>query len=409
MSIKRVLILAWRNIWRNKRRSLITMSSVLFAVLLAIFFYSLEKGTYDRMIDNMVRFSTGYIQIQDVLYDDEPSMDHSMLVDDHITGLLDEYDDMIDVYVPRIQHFALAASGPVTRGSMVMGIDPGKEARLNDLSDRITAGDFIKPRDNDIVVAEGLANILRADVGDSLVLLGQGFQGITAAGIYRIKGIIHLNIPEMNSTTIYMSLDAAQWFYGADDRVTCLIVMPKNAGHTHRLAGRLREGIDSEWYRVLTWDEMLADLLVLMQFDIAGTMVLLLILYIVIAFGLFGTMLTMLLERRKEFAMLMSLGMKRYQLAAICFTESIFLSLTGALAGIITALPVILYLHYFPIELGGNLAIAMEDYGFEAILPIAADPSIFLSQALIVLMIAMVIGLYPVYSVHRLDIMSAKQ
>ncbi len=409
MSIKLAVILAWRNIWRNKRRSLITMSSVLFAVLLAIFFYSLEKGTYDRMIDNMVRFSTGYIQIQDVLFDDEPSMDHSMLVDDHITGLLEDFDDMIDHHVPRIQHFALAASGPVTRGSMVMGIDPGKEALLNDLSDRITAGAFIEPHDNDIVVAEGLAGILRVHVGDSLVLLGQGFQGITAVGIYRIKGIIHLNIPEMNSNTIYMSLEAAQWFYGADDRVTCLIVMPKNPGHTDRLSDRLRERIDGEWYRVLTWDELLADLLVLMQFDIAGTMVLLLILYIVIAFGLFGTMLTMLLERRKEFAMLMSLGMKRHRLAAICFTESIFLSLTGALAGIIAALPVILYLYNYPIELGGNLAIAMEDYGFEPILPISADPAIFLSQALIVLIIAVVIGLYPVYSVYRLNIMSAKK
>ncbi len=361
------------------------------------------------MIDNMVRFSTGYIQIQDVLFEEEPSMDHSMLFDDHIYGILERFDEQIDFYVPRIQHFALAATDHMTRGAMVMGIDPRREARLSDLSGRMVAGSFIEPEDHDIVLAEGLADVLGVQTGDSLVLLSQGYQGTTAAGVFCIKGVIRLNIPEMNSNTMYMSLPAAQWFFAAEDRLTALIVMPENPAHTNRLAKDLRSEIDTEWYRVLTWEEMLRDLLAMMQFDIAGTMVMLGILYIVIAFGLYGTMMTMLLERKKEFAMLMSLGMKRRILALVCFIETIIISFAGALAGIATAIPIVLYFFYNPIHLRGNLAQTMIDYGFEPILPMSADPSVFISQAQIVLVISFLIGLYPVYSVFRLDVIKEKQ
>ncbi len=406
--MKLVLTLAWRNLWRNKRRSLITMSSVLFAVFLAILFYSLEQGSYERMIDNMVRFSTGYIQVQDVLFEDEPSMDNSLLFDSDIAGIMAGFSDRIDYMVPRIQNFALAASGNITRGTMVMGIDPASEAKLNDLGDRLVHGKLLEYDDEDIMLAEGLADILRVGEGDSLVLLGQGFQGATAAGIYRIKGIVSLNIPEMNNSTIYMSLPAAQWFYAAEDRLTALVIMPADPGRTQQLAADIAAELDPDWHRVLTWEEMLKDLLTLMKFDMAGTMVMLGILYVVIAFGLFGTMLTMLLERRKEFAMLFALGMKRRLLAAVCFLESVFISLAGVLAGMALALPVVTYFFYNPVQLSGGLADTMMDYGFEPIIPVSLDPLVFISQARLVLILALLIGLYPAYSIFRLNIIKAK-
>jgi putative ABC transport system permease protein len=407
--MKIILTLAWRNLWRNKRRSLITISSVLFAVLLAIVFYSMEQGSYGRMIDSMVKYSTGYIQIQDVFYEDEPSIDNSLLYDDELAGLLRGFDDRIAYQVPRLQNFALVATEGQTRGSMVVGIDPEKEQKLNDLSDNLTEGELIKNEDSDILVAEGLAGILNVHTGDTLVLIGQGFQGATAAGKYRIKGIIDLKLPELNNNMIYMSLQAAQWFYMAEDRLTALIVMPENPKETDLLIEELNAAIDQEWYRVLGWEQMLEDLLALMSFDMAGTMVMLFILYIVIAFGLFGTILTMIIERQREFGMLLSLGMKRGQLALMCFFETLFISFAGALAGIALAIPVVLWFYYNPIPLTGEMAEAMLDYGFEPIMPFAFDPYIFVSQARIVLIISVFIGLYPVYKMFRLNIMHAKQ
>ncbi len=407
--MKLLLILAWRNLWRNKRRSLITISSVLFAVLLAIVFYSMEQGSYERMIDNMVKYSTGYIQVQDVMYRDEPSIDHSLLFDDEMRSMLEKLDDEIDFWVPRLQNFALAATEGQTRGALIMGIEPTFETKLNDLSDDLVAGDFLSGDDREIMVAEGMATALGVRVGDTLVLLGQGFQGMTAAGKYRIKGIVRLNIPEMNNNTIYMSLEAAQWFYGTGERLSALIIMPKNPKRTDLLADKLRENVDSEWYAVVTWEVMLEDILALMKFDMAGTMVMLMILYIVITFGLYGTILTMMLERQREFGMLLSLGMKRAQLAVVCFTESVLLSIAGVIAGMMAAIPVVLYFFYNPIRLSGDMAEAMLDYGFEPIMPFSLDPAVFWSQAQIVLIISLFIGIYPVYKVFRLNIMEVKQ
>lgn len=403
--MKIYIILAWRNIWRNKRRSLITISSVVFAVLLAIVFYSMEQGSYERMIDTMVRYSTGYIQIQDVLYEEEPSIDNSLLFDEHIEGLLKKFDNQIAFYVPRIQSFALAATGEITRGAMVMGIEPAQEAKINDLHEDMVQGSFLESDDQDIVVSAGMANTLDVGIGDTLVLLGQGFQGATAAGKFAVKGIVRLKIPEMNNNTIYMTLKTAQWLYMTDDRLTALIVMPVNPKNTNNLAGDLRNHIDKEWYRVVTWETMLADLLALMKFDMAGSMVMMMILYVVITFGLIGTILTMMIERQREFAMLMSLGMKRFRLAIVCFLESILITFSGVFAGMVVALPVVLYFYYNPIQLSGNMADAMADYGFEPVMPFAFGPEVFLSQAKIVLVIALIVGMYPVYKVYRIKMM----
>ncbi len=403
-----IFTLAWRNLWRNRKRTFITMSSVFFAVILAILFFSMEQGSYERMIDSLVKYSTGYIQVQDVLYHEEPSIDHAMLFDEDIEALLEKYDEEISFHVPRLQSFALAATENTTRGSMVTGIDVEKELMMNDLSDDITQGEFLSKNDDGLLIAEGLASILGAGVGDTLVLLGQGFQGTTAAGKFPVKGMVDLKIPEINNNTLYMTLENAQWFYGADNRLTALIIMPENPDKTQSLAQQMLEDIDREWYTILTWEELLKDLLALMKFDMAGTMVMMVILYIVIAFGLFGTILMMLIERQREFALLFSLGMKRKILAGVCFVETLFISLAGTLMGVIGAIPIVSYFHFNPIPLSGQMAEAISEYGFEPVLPFSSDPTVFYTQALYVLIISVLIGLYPVKKVFQLKILDAK-
>ncbi len=356
------------------------------------------------MIQNMVKFSTGYIQIQDVLYDDEPSIDNSMLYDESLLRVVDGFGNQISYTVPRIQGFALAATDSKTRGVNVMGIDPRSEDRFNNLSDNITEGYYLEENDNAVLLAGGLAEILGLGVGDTLVIIGQGFQGASAAGMYPVKGVVRLSIPEMNNNTVYMPLKAAQWFYASDDRISALIIMPENPRRTGRITSELNEQLDSEWYTALPWQHMLQDLLRMMQVDRAGGQLIIYILYIVIGFGLFGTILTMMLERLREFAMLMALGMKRFQLAIICLLESFFMSFTGVIAGILITFPFIYYFNRNPIPLGEELAGMMDDYGFEAVLPTSVEPSIFITQAVTVFIIALLIGSYPAYKAFKLDL-----
>lgn len=400
--MKTLIKLAWRNIWRNKRRSFISIGSVLFAVLFAIMADSFERGTYEIAIKNMVEFSTGYIQIQDVLYEEEPSIDNILLYDEDLKDVLRNFEADIAYTVPRLQSFVLAAGDTKTRGALVIGIDPEKELKLNDLDDRIIKGNFIKNDSEGVVIAEGLSKTLGLSVGDSLVLIGQGFQGVNAAGIFPIQGIVELTIPDMNNNAIYMPLPEAQYLFGGYDRLSSLILMPNNPRHTNRIAEQLNNELDEEWYRALTWEEMLEDMLRMMAIDRAGSRMVAYILYIVIAFGLFGTILTMTLERIKEFRMLISIGMKRLQLATICLFESIFLSLIGVIIGVFITFPIALYFNINPIPLTGDMVELMDDFGFEPIVPTSIAPDIFITEALTVFMIALVIGIYPIYKVYKL-------
>jgi len=400
--MKTLLKLAWRNIWRNKRRSFISIASVLFAVMFAVLADSFERGTYEISIKNMVEFSTGYIQIQDVLYEEEPSIDNLLHYDDALIEVLKKFENDIDYTVPRIQSFVLAAGESKTRGAYVMGIDPVKELKLNNLDERLTQGEFLSENEDAVVIGEGLARVMNVGIGDTMVLIGQGFQGVNAAGMFPIKGIVSLSIPEMNNNAIYMPLATAQMFFDAYDRMSSLIVMPNNPRHTKRIAENLNQELDSEWYRTLTWEEMLVDILRMMEVDRAGSRMIAYILYIVIGFGLFGTILTMMLERIKEFKMMISIGMKRIQLAIVCLLESIFLSFIGVIMGLLITFPIALYFNIFPIQLSGDIVDLMDDFGFEAILPTSVAPDIFISEALTVFIIALLIGIYPVIKVYKL-------
>lgn len=404
--MRTLIKLAWRNIWRNKRRSLISIASVLFAVLFAISGDSFQRGTYELMIKNMVQYSTGYLQIQDVLYEEEPSIDHSLHYHDTLRSKLQAMQDEIDYTVPRLSNFALSATEEQTRSAMVMGIDPERENRFNKLSDKVIRGDYLSQDDESVMLSEGMAAILDLSLGDTLILLSQGFHGATASGMYPVKGIVSLSVPEMNNSTVYMSLKTAQWFYGADERLSALIVMPKDTRRVQQLADQINQEIDQEWYVALTWQEMLADFLRMMKMDMAGNKMIIYILYVVIGFGLFGTILTMTLERLREFSMLIAIGMKRFQLMWVCFMESIMLSLIGVLAGVLLTFPFVWYFHVNPVMLTGEMADMMKDYGFEAVMPTSVEPSVFTSQALAIFLIAILISLYPVYKVYRLKVIN---
>jgi putative ABC transport system permease protein len=405
--MKLLITVAWRNLWRKKRRTFITVSSVLFAVVLAISLMSLIEGTREVMIETIVTNSTGHLQVQDALYHDEPSMDHALEYGRELKEILAGYTGLISYTVPRIQGFCLGAKDTGTRGVYVMGIEPEKENRMNDLSSKLTRGDMFTGKDKFAVIAEGVANLLDLSVGDSIILMGQGFQGMTAAGIYPVGGIVRFNLPEQNNTMVYLPLNEAQFFFSAEGRLNSLILMVENEQVIDRLAQSLREKLDDEWYAVKTWQELLPDAIAALEARDAQVKVFAWILYLVAGFGIFGTVITMMYERLREFGILLSIGLKRTQLSGICLLETIMMSFLGVLSGIAIGYPVMSWLNRNPIPLKDDLAEVMLDMGFEPVLPFSVAPDIFIYQGITIFFIALVVGLYPVRKVFGLDMISA--
>ncbi|SFN25115.1 ABC transporter permease [Salegentibacter flavus] len=397
-----LLKLAWLNIWRNKRRTIITATSVFFAVLLAITFRSLTDGIYDNMIHNVVSYSTGYLQIQQTGYWDEQSIDNTFEEDENLYQELLKNPNVENI-IPRLQSFALASYTDKTKGVLVLGIDPDKEKGVNNLHEKITEGKFIEaPNENAVVLGEGLASKLKLGINDTLVLLGQGYHASSAAAKYRVKGLVKLGAIDLNNSVVYIPLKQAQYMYGAEDRLSSVSIMPNKTTDLQGLKRSIQETIDPEKYEVMTWKEMLSELDQFIEADKTGHFIIIAVLYIIISFGLFGTLLMMLFERKHELGILIAIGMKKHLLAIILLLESVMISLIGCFAGIIGGILVVKWFTIYPIRLTGEIEQVYEDYGIESILYFSSEEKIFIVQTLIVLVLSILLAFYPGYKVMRL-------
>lgn len=397
--------IAWRNIWRNKRRTLLTMASIFLAAFLSLFTRSMQIGSYANMIDNAVKLSTGYIQVHDLGYWDNSSIDKTFINSDELLNLV-QNNKYVTSVLPRLESFALTSSGKNTKGALVIATDPAIEDSINRLSKKIIDGDYITRTDDEILVAEKLAEFLHVGVGDTLVLLGQGYHGITAAAQYRIKGIFHYPIPQMNSQLVYMNLNTGQDFYAAYSRVTSYSIMINDPEELDNIAADISNKIGDE-YEVMTWEELNEEMVQAIQSDNIGGIIMLGILYIVIAFGVFGTVMMMTMERRKEFAIMVAVGMQKTKLFAIVFIETLMIGAVAIIISIITSLPLLTYLHKNPIPLEGELKEAMLQFGMDPIWPFSVDASIFTNQTITIIFIAILAILYPLSKILKLDILKS--
>jgi putative ABC transport system permease protein len=396
-----LLRLAWRNIWRNRRRTYITAASILFAVLFASFMESMQRGAWDNMISNQVNYYLGYIKVHDKGYWDDQTIDRAFNYEAIADKMPDDL-EQIKVMVPRIESFALASTGETTAGALVVGIDPEKEDQMTGLKNRITAGAYIKLEEEAALLAEGLAKNLNLKTGDTIVLISQGYRGVNAAGKFPVKGIVKFPSPELNKQLVYLPLPTAQYFYGADGLITSLTYKLDSERDIPAVKSAITSRLDTSAYEVMDWEELIPDLVEARQLDQAGNVVVYVILYVIIVFGIFGTILMMIKERQYEFGVLVSIGMKRWQLAITTWIEVILMALLGAISGIVASIPLVLYFSVYPIRFYGKYVEMLEKFGFEPIMPTLFQWDIFFTQALLIFLVTAVMALYPVFKIQKL-------
>jgi len=283
--MKEELKIAWRNLWRNRRRTLITAASVFFAVFFAVVMRSYQLGSYDHMINNFIESFTGHLQVQHNKYYDNPLIDYSFDYNDSLVTEIMKIPDVVSV-TPHLESFTLASSGLQTKGVVVTAIDPVKERKFTDpegklvkyritdetvvllrdsvnipdntldkiiknlgrsysslsrmemeleLTDQETSlffpeilkysalsNSYLLPDDDGILVSDKLSAYLKAGIGDSVILMGQGYHGVSATGIFPVRGIIKMPSPEIDNKLIIMTIPTAQIFFGAEGKITSL-------------------------------------------------------------------------------------------------------------------------------------------------------------------------------------------
>jgi ABC-type lipoprotein release transport system permease subunit len=458
--------IAWRNLWRNKRRTLITVASVFFAVFFALVMRSLQLGSYDHMFRNVIESYTGYIQVQNEDFRDNPTVDNSFLLTPGLLKVLMSNKNVSDV-IPRFESFALASSGSLTKGVLVLGIDPEKESFLSDLKKKLVnyriseyAADSLKRinlparvtdrlklftdesytsssilqmdlgiTDDDTLtlmpaikritrfsngyfsagkeealIGDRLAKFLKLNIGDTLILIGQGYHATTAAGKFRVAGIIRMPTPDIDNKIVYLTSATCQKLYQAEGMLTSLVICLKN--NKEREINRTLASLGIEVnppLRLLGWREMNSLLINQMDADNKSGAIMIGILYLVIAFGIFGTVLMMTVERRREFGVLVAIGMQKSKLAAIVSLELFYIGILGIISGSAFGIPAIIFGQYHPIRLSGQYAKIYESYGMEPIMPFMPVSNYFFWQMLIVAMIVGIAVIYPVRKIYKIQ------
>ncbi|HET7180110.1 MAG TPA: FtsX-like permease family protein [Chryseosolibacter sp.] len=397
--------LAWRNVWRNKRRTIITVSSIFFAVLLALFMRSLQKGSYENMIRNAVELYSGYIQIHAKGYWKDKSINKLLEVTDTLRNTIASTPH-VNYFISRLETFALAASEDLSKGAVVIGTSPVEEDRMTKLSDKVVSGQYFSDTTDGVLVAEGLANYLKLTLGDTVVMIGQGYHGANAVDQYPIIGIVRFTNPQANNNAIYAPLSLLQQFAGAPGLSSALVISIDDLKEQDQVKAHLLSAL-GDGYEVMDWQEMQPELVQAIQSDNAGGVILLSILYMIIAFGIFGTVMMMSMERRKEFGVMVAVGMQKNALSRLVMLETCIIGFLGLAISLGMGILLLLYMFHHPIPLTGNAAVAMTNMGIEPLMRFSLDPGIFSSQILAIFVIVCICLLYPLWTISRLKAITA--
>lgn len=366
---------------------------------------SLQHGVYDNMIENIVGYYTGYGQVHKAGFWKEKSLDNTLADSQELRDKIVNSRGVNGI-VPRLESFALSSFEDKTKGVIVTGIDPEAETNVIDLEEKLSSGRYFGSAEQSCIVSAGLAEYLDIEENDTLVLLGQGYHGVSAAGKFAVNGIAKFGSPDMNNNMVFLPLNAAQVLYGAENRLTSYILLSGSPKGISATTANLQSVLGDE-YESMDWKQMLPELIQIIEVDNLGGLIALGILYLIIGCGIFGTILMMTTERLYEYGVLISVGLKRWKLVLITLVESIFVSFLGVIAGIIFSIPVLFYFYHNPIHLGRDLGDFMEKYDIEPVLNFSLNPEIFWTQGLYVLIISIIINIYPIQKIFKLKVVEA--
>ena len=396
--------IAWRNIYRNRKRSLITITSIFAALFLIILMRALQFGFYDNIIKTVVESYAGYVEIHADGYWDNQSLDNSMEVDQKLINDINSVEGVENI-VQRLQTFSLISMGEKTKGGVINGVDISDEQKITDWNKKMVSGSF-DLGENEIIVGKGIAEYFDIRENDTLILYGQGYRGMMAAGKYPVKGVIDLKNPDLNKLGIFMTIESARNYVSSEEISTHIIIDKEQYYDEEKIVEDLSQ-ILSKDYEIMTWKKTLPEIEQTITADSAGGLIMAFILYIIVVFGMFGTVLMMTEERKYEFGVLISIGMSRIRLFGIILIETIILSMMGVLLAIILTYPISYYFNLNPIDMavlmGEGADQMMEDLGFSPLAPMSISWDIPLSHALVIFIFSLLISIYPAIKILNLN------
>jgi len=398
-----LLKLAWRNIWRNWRRSILTILAVFFAALLSIVSRSMQLGTYEENIKTTVEMFTGYVQIQEIGFQENPSINKSFRIDENLNNILSNDQNVLS-YAKRIIGNGLISYRQNTFGIVLFGISPEEELRTSKLKDRVRKGKFLQKGENgQIIIGEKLLNNLNAQLGDTIVLLTSGADGTMGNMKFVISGSFSLGSPEMDASTAFINLEAADEILSMRGKINVLALKLNSVAAIQSTVDNFNKSNKDTTLKAMGWEEILPELKQSIDLDDVSNLIFLFLLVVVVAFGILNTVLMSITERFREFGILLAIGTNHSKLVIIVFLEICFLILIGIILGNLVSHAINYYYYLNPIFFDGNFADIYEQYGFIPALYFSLDPWLYFDMSIRIIIISLLTFIYPAYRINKLE------
>ena len=396
------LRLAWRNLWRNKRRTWLTTMAMIFSNILLVFMISLQFGSYEMMINNTLQAFSGHIQVQHLGYNDNPKLRKSIpAIAPLADGLRQSAPDTR--IAARAATFALVSSDQRSLGVQIIGVEPEFEPGVSTLPGLVKEGRFLKSSDvAEIVIGRVLARNLKVSVGDELTLLGGGRDGSFAAGVVTISGIFSSGSSDMDRNMAEVPLTYFQEIFAMRDHGNSIVIAVNELSDVSTTFAKIKSEIRGrDNLMALDWPQLHPGLKQAIQADLSSAWFMYGLLIILVAFSVLNTQLMSVLERTREFGVITALGIKPRKLASLVMLETALMALMGLVIGVAIGWMIAMVLNTTGFHYPG-----LEDMAVKFNLPDRIYPSVtFFSMILgpgIVFLFSLLAAVYPSLRLFRL-------
>ncbi|MFC1563380.1 ABC transporter permease [candidate division KSB1 bacterium] len=398
-----IIKLAFRNVFRNFRRSLLTFLSITIILGLAIIAIGFTRGFETGSLRTAVNTRTGHVKILNRDYDTKDrliNLDHTISDPENLISQIQNVSG-VRAYSEKILFPCSLTDGVDELVLIGFGVNLEREDRVFKISQYIVKGNYLSSGEEKMLLGDDLARLFDVDVGDFITIITRTkYNSINALDV-EIAGIYHFNNPELDNNAFFMPLDVTQEFLDMQNEVTELTIFGSSMDVADDLAEEIMSNIDTDLYQTQTWEEVLEELLKFFKLRAKSRIIIYTILLMMAAAGIMNTMLMAVYERTREIGTLMAMGFRKKKMIVLFAMESVYIGLFGSVTGCVWG-GIVAY--YFK-----NNGLDMRSFGFEINnLPISMvvygdiDFYVILSVFFTGILLALVSALYPAYRSSKL-------
>jgi len=386
--------ISWRNIWRNKRRSLVIMTAIALGLTGGLFISAAYMGLMNQTIEESIYTQLSHIQIHHPDFLNDRELRHYIADAENIAETLRSKNEVRAVASRSVAN-GMAASPHLSTGVSIRGVHPEEERQTTSFNEQLERGTYFTENGRlpSVVIGKALADDLQSELGSRIVLTFQDIEGEMISASFRVEGIFRSTASAYEKGNVFVRTDDLADLTRTEEAITEIAILLKDEKYLEQLTATLIQ--DYPELRVRSWNDLAPDLEFVLEYTELSLIWIIAVILLGVAFGVLNTILMSVLERTRELGVLLSLGMNKSRVFTMVILETVFLSLTGGAAGFAAAIVLISLLQPRGIDLtliGGE---ALRDFGFSPILYPELELDFYLKVTVMIVLFAILAAIYP--------------